>query len=168
MAKKIGVRRGQASLGEFTMEELIEKLGKGIISCYDKIYIPNKDKWITIEEISDISKYITTDYHWKYRREGDLHGPIVKEDLIFFIKEGKISATDWVYHPSFKKWEMVKNVNEFAQFAKQSTKQEDSKGLLEDALDGGFYKTCPNCGLQNIKSATVCKGCKYIFPVQDK
>jgi ribosomal protein L40E len=163
MAIKVPVKRGSSDVGEFAQDEFIQKLKSGIISCYDKIYYSKNDEWIDIYKIKGISEYISEDLHWRYRIQGEVRGPLAKTDLIFFIKEGKISAKDWVFHPSIGKWKKVEDVEEFKPAATESEGTKQKETALDEALQSGFYKICPNCGMQNLKNATSCKGCKYIF-----
>jgi hypothetical protein len=163
MAPKVRVRRGTTDMGEFTQEEIIERLCNGKLSVYDAIYFAEKDEWIEFDKLKDIANHINDEYHWKYRVQGQVHGPLTKQDLIFFIKEGKIIAQDWLYHPSIKKWVKVKDIEEFSGYAQERETAQKESGVLDNALQSGFYKNCPNCGMQNLKTATSCKGCKYIF-----
>lgn len=163
MAPKVRVRRGTTDMGEFTQEEIVERLGSGRLSAYDTVYHAEKDEWIEFNRLKDIADYITEEYHWKYRVQGQVHGPLTKQDLIFFIKEGKIIAQDWLYHPSKKKWTKVKDLDEFNGYAQEAERDKAESGILDEALQSGFYRICPNCGMQNLRTATSCKGCKYIF-----
>ena len=92
MAPKVKVRRGTTNMGEFTQEEIIERLGNGKLSAYDMIYFAKNDEWIEFDKLRDIMDYANAEYHWKYRVQGQVRGPLTKQDLIFFIKEGKIIA----------------------------------------------------------------------------
>jgi hypothetical protein len=164
MAAKRKIRRGNSDMGKFTKEELIEKLNNGRITCYDEIFYPKEDRWIVLDEIKDIQEYASEEFHWKYRISGQVRGPLAKNDLIFFIQEGKILANDWVYHPTIMSWKKLKDIEEFRKIAEEVTTQEEKKtGTLDEALKPGFYKNCPNCGMQNLSSAKTCKGCKYLF-----
>ncbi len=163
MAPKVRVRRGTTDLGAFTQEEIIERLGNGRISVYDTVYHTEKDEWIELSTLKDIADYVTEEYHWKYRVQGQIRGPLTKQDLIFFIKEGKIIAQDWLYHPSIKKWTKLKDIDEFSTFAQEAEQGGQGSGVLDEALQSGFYRICPNCGMQNLRTARSCKGCKYIF-----
>ncbi|TET17726.1 MAG: hypothetical protein E3J78_07250 [Candidatus Cloacimonadota bacterium] len=163
MSAKTSVRRGTTNLGSFTQEELIERLCNGKLSVYDQIFFGKTDEWIEISTIRDIAEFINEDYHWKYRIAGQIRGPLAKQDVIFFIKDGKILANDWLFHPSFNKWKKLCDVDEFAQIAESVNVEGKSEGALKDALQSGFYKVCPNCNMQNLQAATSCKGCRYIF-----
>ncbi len=163
MPVKTNVRRGTTDLGSFTQEELIERLRNGKLSIYDQIFFGKTDEWIEISTIRDIAEFINADYHWKYRIAGQVRGPLAKQDIIFFIKDGKILANDWLFHPSIKKWKKLYDVDEFARIAESVNVERKSEEGLKEALQSGFYKVCPNCNMQNLQSATSCKGCKYIF-----
>jgi hypothetical protein len=163
MAPKVQVRRGTTNMGNFTQEEIVERLGNGRLSVYDSVYFAEKDEWIEFDKLKDIEDYVTAEYHWKYRVQGQVHGPLTKQDLVFFIKEGKIIAQDWLYHPLIRNWTKVKDIDEFNRYAQEKEAQNKQTGILDDALQSGFYRTCPNCGMQNLRTATSCKGCKYIF-----
>jgi len=162
MGAKARIRRGQSDMGEFTREELIEKLQKGIISCYDEIYIAKQEEWIEISQIKGIIQYIGEDFHWKYRKQGEVRGPYAKKDLIFFIQEGKVRGIDWVYHPSIKEFKKVEDLEEFKQYVKER-EEKKSEANFDEAMESGFYKSCPNCGMQNLRSSWQCSGCRYIF-----
>ena len=150
-------------MGEFTKDELVEKLKNGRITCYDEIYYPKEERWIVLDEIKDIREYASEEFHWKYRVSGQVRGPLAKNDLVFFIKEGKILTHDWLYHPRIKTWTKLQDIDEFREIAQEVTKEEKSTGTLDEAFKPGFYKICPNCGMQNLRTATSCKGCKYLF-----
>lgn len=163
MAPKVQVRRGTTNMGEFTKEEIIERLGNGRLSIYDTVYYADQDEWIEFDKLKDIAEHVNDEYHWKYRVQGQVRGPLTKQDLIFFIKEGKIITHDWLYHPSIKKWTRLTDIEEFSAYAKEADTQKKEASVLDDAMQSGFYKDCPNCGMQNLRTATSCKGCKYIF-----
>lgn len=163
MSIKVKIRRGTTFLGELSMEELTEKLGSGRISVYDELYYEKEDKWIKINEISDIATYAGEDYHWKYRISGEVKGPLAKDDLIFFIREGKILENTWVFHPCLGEWKKLQDISEFKQIAEEVNVEKKPEGTLGEAFKSSFYKTCPVCGMQNLSSVTSCKGCKYLF-----
>ena len=168
MAKKLKVKRGNAVMGEFTEEEFIEKLKNGLVSCYDLIYYPKNDKWIEINLIRDIGEYAGDKFHWKFKKDNDDHGPISKDDLIFFIKEGKVTNTEMVYHPSLKKWKKLEEVDEFKQLAKGVDKKIEIDQDLGDILKVIEYKVCPKCEMQSLKSTDICSGCGYTFPEESE
>jgi hypothetical protein len=163
MAPKAKVRRGTTNMGEFTQEEIIERLNNGKLSIYDSVYYAKKEEWVEFDKLRDIAEFASTEYHWKYRVQGQVRGPLTKQDLIFFMKEGKIIAGDWLYHPSIGKWTKVSDIDEFNAYAKEADTRKSESGILDQALESGFYRICPNCGMQNLRTTTSCKGCKYIF-----
>lgn len=163
MAIKLTVKRGDVIIGVYSQKELIEKLGNGMISCYDMIYFPKKDEWLEIDSIKDIGKYVSEGYHWKYKKEGTDHGPIARDDLIFFIKEGKISATDEIYHPCLKEWKRVEEVSELKKFIEEVGEKKESEINIDEAFKVIDYKVCPKCGMQNLKTADSCTGCGYVY-----
>lgn len=163
MAPKVRVRRGTTDMGQFTQKEMIERLNNGKLSVYDSVFYCEKDEWIEINALKDIADYLNDEYHWKYRVQGQVRGPLTKQDLVFFIQEGKILAQDWLYHPLIKKWTRLSDIEEFSNYAKEREAEKQKTGVLDDALQSGFYRNCPNCGMQNLRTATSCKGCKYIF-----
>ncbi len=162
MSTKAPVRRGQSTMGEYTQEQLIEKLQNGMISCYDEIYMAKTDEWIEIVKIKGMRQYISEDFHWKYRIQGEVRGPYAKTDLIFFIQDGKVKAKDWVYHPRLEDFKKVEDIDEFKQYITEK-EEKKSEVNLDEAMESSFYKICPNCGMQNLRSSWQCKGCKYIF-----
>ncbi|TES92802.1 MAG: DUF4339 domain-containing protein [Candidatus Cloacimonadota bacterium] len=163
MANKVEVKKGEVVIGEFSMEEIIEKLANGLISCYDKIYYAKNDEWIEISKIKNIADYVSDKFHWKYEKGEEIHGPFAKDDLILFIKDGKVSVTDKVYHPCLKEWKKVEEVDEFKQWTKEAGEEKKSELSLDNALKSVDYKVCPKCGMQNLKSADSCNGCDYAF-----
>ncbi|OQX50937.1 MAG: hypothetical protein B5M53_11580 [Candidatus Cloacimonas sp. 4484_209] len=164
MPKKVLVRKGNVELGRFSLEEFIEKLKMGKISCYDEIFYEKTGKWLEIDRIRDIDKYAGKDFHWKYETNNEIHGPIAREDLIFFIKEGKILQFDKVYHPCLKGWKIVKEVDGLKQLLNKAKQSEEKQSELGEALKTVNFKMCPKCGMQNLANARYCIGCGYAFP----
>ena len=114
------------NLGPLKFEEISERLGNGLLTPDDYIFLVGETDWKFIRDLEEFKGYTTpltepqTNKQWFVRKDKNNFGPLSVMDVNQMLESGQIDINDYAWKKGLKTWIPIKESSEFSMVSEPS------------------------------------------------